>query len=86
MNVSESKDFFFIGLFSFLNALNGSPAFFQAFSESGVKIISDCLFFGIELMVESLRAGIESWDDILSELGKKVVKIALRVERKEIFI
>jgi hypothetical protein len=54
MNVGESKDFFFIGLFSFLNTLNCSPAFFEAFGESGIKIVSDGLFFGIELMIEIL--------------------------------
>jgi hypothetical protein len=86
MNVGESKDFFFIGLFSFLDALNCSSTFFEAFGESGVKIVSDGLFFGIELMVESLGGGIESLNDILSELGEEVVKIALRVERKEVFI
>jgi hypothetical protein len=42
------------------------------------------LFFDIELMVESLGADIESWDDILSELWKELVKISLRVEWEEI--
>jgi hypothetical protein len=60
MNVGESKDLFFIGLLSFLNALNCSSAFFEAFGESGIKIVSDGLFFDIELMVESLGADIES--------------------------
>ncbi len=75
MNVRQAKNFFFVGFLSFLNALNGSPALFEAFGQSGVKVLSDGLLFGIELVVESLRACVKSLNDSLSELWKDLVEI-----------
>ncbi len=75
MNVRQAKNFFFVGFLSLLNALNGSPAFFEAFGQSGVKVPSDGLLFGIELVVESLGGGFKFLIDSLSELWKDLVEI-----------